>query len=96
MKSVLRIASLFLTLVTAAMAQVNTSTLAGLVKDESGSAIPNAKVTATMLGTGQQRSTTSNEAGEYVVPQLAPGGYRLSSCPDRQLPTISLVRRARS
>jgi hypothetical protein len=78
MKTVLRIASLFLTLVSAAMAQVNTSTLAGLVKDETGAAVPNAKVTATMLGTGQQRATTSNEAGEFVVPQLAPGGYRLN------------------
>ena len=43
-------------------AQVNTSTLAGLVKDETGSAVPNAKVTATTLATGQQRVTNSNEA----------------------------------
>jgi hypothetical protein len=42
-------------------AQVNTSTLAGLVKDETGSAVPNA-----------------NEAGEFVVPQLPPGSYRLN------------------
>jgi len=63
---------------TALMAQVNTSTLAGLVKDESGASVPNAKVTATMLATGQQRTTMSNESGEFVVPQLAPGGYRLS------------------
>ncbi len=60
------------------MAQVNTSTLAGLVKDESGAAVPSAKVTAMMLATGQQRVTNSNEAGEFVVPQLAPGSYRLS------------------
>ena len=59
-------------------AQVNTSTLAGLVKDETGSAVPNAKVTATTLATGQQRVTNSNEAGEFVLPQLAPGGYRLT------------------
>ncbi len=60
------------------LAQVNTSTLAGLVKDESGSAVPNAKVTATMLSTGQQRAVSTNEAGEFVVPQLAPGEYRLN------------------
>lgn len=60
------------------LGQVNTSTLAGLVKDESGSAVPNAKVTATMLSTGQQRAVSTNEAGEFVVPQLAPGEYRLN------------------
>ena len=59
-------------------AQVNTSTLAGLVKDETGSAVPNAKVTATILATGQQRVVNTNEAGEFVIPQLAPGGYRLN------------------
>ena len=59
-------------------AQVNTSTLAGLVKDETGSAVPNAKVTATTLATGQQRVTNTNETGEFVLPQLAPGGYRLT------------------
>src|SRR5438045_2235671 len=81
MKIRLLVASTLLTLLSGnlpMLAQVNTSTLAGLVKDESGAAVPNAKVTATILATGQQRTTTTNDAGEYVVPQLAPGGYRLS------------------
>jgi hypothetical protein len=81
MKSTIILASALLTLFISALpmrAQVNTSTLAGLVKDESGATVPNAKVTATMLATGQQRTSTSNEAGEFVVPQLAPGGYRLN------------------
>src|SRR5947209_4917591 len=59
-------------------AQVNTSTIAGVVKDEAGSSVPNAKVTATLTGTGQQRESTTNDAGEYVFPQLAPGTYRVA------------------
>src|SRR3954451_18863542 len=59
-------------------AQVNTSAIAGVVKDESGSVIPSAKVVATLPSTGQQRETTTNAAGEYVLPQLSPGTYRLN------------------
>jgi hypothetical protein len=58
--------------------QVNTSTIAGVVTDETGAAVPNAKIAITLLGTGQQREATSNEAGEFVVAQLAPGGYRIN------------------
>lgn len=60
------------------LAQVNTSTIAGVVKDETGSVVPNAKVTATVLSTGQQRETATNDSGEFVVPQLAPGGYKIN------------------
>lgn len=59
-------------------AQINTSTIAGVVTDETGGGVPNARVVATLPGTGQQRESTSNNAGEYVVPQLAPGAYRIS------------------
>ena len=58
--------------------QVNTSTIAGVVKDEAGAVVPNAKVSATLTGTGQQREATSNDLGEYVVPQLGPGTYKVS------------------
>ena len=60
------------------IAQVNTSTIAGAVTDESGSAVPNAKVVITLLGTGQQRETATNDAGEFVLPQFAPGAYRVN------------------
>ena len=60
------------------IAQVNTSTIAGAVTDETGSAVPNAKVGITLLGTGQQRETATNDAGEFVLPQLAPGAYRVN------------------
>lgn len=61
-----------------ALAQVNTSTIGGLVTDESGGAVANAKAVATLLATGQQREAVTNAAGEFVIPQLAPGGYKIA------------------
>jgi Carboxypeptidase regulatory-like domain len=61
-----------------AWAQVNTSTIAGSVTDESGGAVANAKAVATLAATGQQREALSNADGEFVIPQLAPGGYRIT------------------
>ena len=59
-------------------AQVNTSTIAGVVTDQTGSVVNNARVQATTLATGQQREATTNSSGEYVLPQLAPGVYRVT------------------
>jgi hypothetical protein len=60
------------------LGQVNTSTIAGVVTDQSGSGVSNAKVVATLLSTGQQREALTNSVGEYVLPQLAPGAYRIN------------------
>ncbi|MCX6590380.1 MAG: TonB-dependent receptor [Acidobacteria bacterium] len=60
------------------LAQVNTSTINGAVTDESGAGVPNAKALVTLTATGQIREAMANGAGEFVVPQLAPGGYRIS------------------
>ncbi|MBI4908959.1 MAG: TonB-dependent receptor [Acidobacteria bacterium] len=60
------------------VAQVNTSTIAGVVTDDTGAIVPNCKVIATLPATGQQRETVTSNLGEFVVPQLAPGSYRLS------------------
>ncbi len=59
-------------------AQVNTSTIAGVVTDESGSVVPNAKIVVTLENTGLQREATSSDSGEYVLPQLPPGRYKLT------------------
>ena len=58
-------------------AQVNTSAITGLVTDESGSAVPNATVVITQIGTGLSRTVTTSDNGEYVVPQLPPGRYEV-------------------
>jgi len=59
-------------------AQTNTSTIAGVVTDQSGAAVANAKVVATLISTGQTRESQTNDAGEFVVPQLGPGSYRVA------------------
>ena len=59
-------------------AQVNTPTISGSVVDESVSGVPNAKVVTTIIGTGQQRDAVANGVGEFVLPQLAPGSYRIT------------------
>ena len=59
--------------------QVSTSNIAGIVRDESGSAVPLAKISVVATATRQQRDTVSNEAGEFVVPQLSPGIYRVTA-----------------
>src|SRR5881227_3653444 len=77
-RTLLRIVCVLTFCVSQVWGQVNTSTIAGVVKDEGGAVVPNAKVSATLTGTGQQRDATSNDFGEYVVPQLSPGTYKIS------------------
>ena len=62
-------------LCSAASAQVNTSTISGLVTDESGSIVPNVTITVTEDGTGSVRTAKNAENGEYSIPQLSPGHY---------------------
>ncbi|MDW5267797.1 MULTISPECIES: carboxypeptidase-like regulatory domain-containing protein [Acidobacteriaceae] len=51
--------------------------ISGTVADSSGAAIPNATVIATRLSTGDKTTITSNGAGDYVFPSLAPAEYSL-------------------
>jgi hypothetical protein len=61
-----------------AYSQAVKGTLLGTVTDASGSVAPNAKVTITETNTGLTRSTTTNESGNYVFPDLAPGIYTVA------------------
>jgi Carboxypeptidase regulatory-like domain len=51
--------------------------MGGVVTDPSGAVIGDAKITATNLGTGAVRSTTTSPSGVYSIPNLAPGKYRV-------------------
>ena len=66
-----------LTLSVATLGQTGTSAISGVVTDQQGKAVPNAKVTVTNLGTNATRSTTTNEAGIYNLDLLPPADYRL-------------------
>ena len=51
--------------------------ITGEVKDATGALVPGVAVTVTNTATNAQRSTTSNEAGIYSFPSLAPGSYNV-------------------
>ena len=58
-----------------ATAQVLYGSVVGLVQDPSGSAIPNATVTATNTGTGVTTEVQSDAGGRFSIPNLQPGTY---------------------
>lgn len=58
-------------------AQEARGTIQGRVSDESGGVIPGARVAVTNVATGVETPTTSNEEGNYRVPFLIPGTYRV-------------------
>src|SRR5258708_31808206 len=61
-----------------ARAQVSGATLAGLVTDERGGAVPEATVTIKNVGSGGVREVTSNSDGFYSAPNLLPGTYEVT------------------
>jgi hypothetical protein len=58
-------------------AQVAGATLSGIITDPQGAAVPSATVSATNSGTGISSETQSNSSGEYTLPNLNPGDYRV-------------------
>jgi hypothetical protein len=60
-----------------ARGQAANGTLLGNVKDESGSAVPGASVTAIEVRTNISRHTVSNATGNYIFTNLASGVYRV-------------------
>src|SRR5215472_13751228 len=54
-------------------------TILGTVTDETGAVIRGAKVTAHHIATGLIRSDTTNDSGEYTLPQLPVGIYAVSA-----------------
>jgi hypothetical protein len=62
----------------AALAQ-GLANLRGTISDASGAVVPSATVTLTQEGTGQARSVTTDNEGNYVMPALPPAGYVLTA-----------------
>src|SRR5262245_2319630 len=63
---------------TSAWAQA-TAQLSGAVKDPSGALLPGVEITATNTATNTIRTTISNDAGSYVLPNLLLGPYTLQA-----------------
>jgi hypothetical protein len=55
-----------------------TATLVGSVTDQSGGAISGAAISATMAGTNVRHTATSNQSGDFTIPNLPPGSYQLA------------------
>lgn len=64
--------------VSAGFAQVDTGTILGTVKDQSGAVVPGAKVTIVNQGTADSITTLTRSDGTYIVTPLKIGSYRIS------------------
>jgi hypothetical protein len=62
---------------TSVLAQTPTGQISGRVTDASGAVLPGVDVKFTQTDTGLVRSVVTNEGGQYVVPSLPVGPYRL-------------------
>jgi hypothetical protein len=58
-----------------ALAQINTATISGTIKDETGGVLPGVDVTIRNVDTGLARNTVTGDNGYFAVPRLAPGSY---------------------
>src|SRR5881397_1626424 len=56
-----------------------TATILGVVKDTSGALIPGVTINIKHTETGQTRTATSNETGDYNVPLLPVGAYEITT-----------------
>ena len=65
-------------LVGSALAQSGTSSISGVVSDQSGAVVPGAKVTINNLATGFKRNVTTKNDGSYSFPGIPPATYQLT------------------
>ena len=54
-------------------------TILGTVTDNSGAVVANAKVDVTNIGTGVTNHAETSSDGNFTVPYLTPGTYRVDS-----------------
>src|SRR5438046_9455252 len=70
------VGTLFLMLSAVALfGQSERGTITGTVTDSTGAAVPQAKITATSDATNVAATTSSNDAGDYTLPNLPAGQY---------------------
>ena len=61
-----------------AIAQIDTASILGNVKDPSGAVVPGAKVTVSNVATGESLTATTSGSGDYVFPYLRVGTYSVT------------------
>jgi len=75
--SAVLVASLALVSSGAALAQLGTAGISGLVSDTNGAAVPQARVVVKNKATGQTRETTASGEGIYTLQNLPPATYEI-------------------
>jgi hypothetical protein len=60
------------------LAQQDRASITGTVNDPSGSVVPNVKITVSQVDTGSVYSSVTNSVGQYRVPNLPVGNYRVT------------------
>ncbi len=73
----MRSLALLMLLASSVFAQGN-GVIFGTVTDQSSAAVAHASVTATNEATGATETVKSNEAGNYIFPDLRPGSYKVT------------------
>jgi len=63
---------------TPVFAQSDRGSITGTVKDPGGAVVQNAKVTATSIDTGDVREATTTEEGNFTLPELRAGLWRIN------------------
>src|SRR6267143_1678046 len=71
-------AAFVLILPNSARSQAVNATLSGKITDVSGGSVAKATVTATNVGTGLSRSALTSDNGEYSIPALPAGEYKVT------------------
>jgi hypothetical protein len=61
------------------LAQAISGTAVGIVRDATGATVGDVTVTATNNETGISQSTITSGAGDYTIPNLAPGRYKITA-----------------
>jgi hypothetical protein len=64
------------------VAQQTNASLAGVVVDAGGAGVPNATVVVTNVSTGVSRTTTADGQGNYLVVDLIPDSYKVTTSHD--------------
>ncbi len=77
-KSLFWIGCLLVLCPVSAFSQSTTGRISGTVKDSLGAVIAEAEVTVISLATTKERKSRTDDRGNYVVPFLPPGMYRIS------------------
>ena len=61
-----------------AFGQITTGSVNGVINDPGGATVAGANVTLRNSETGAERTTTTNEQGEFDFQQVSPGKYSVS------------------